>query len=354
MACRAMFPFPQLDPVTGSLTMAAMGILFHFLNMPSDLVAANNFMRTLFSELKHPTRSGRSRNTSLFHSLFFAIVTPFLTAVGFGVTGYYKVAAFCFAASWVMSALTAYVGLSVFAKKPRIIWTVLISIPAAGFFLLSYFWTCPTLTVSPSDARFTHVGELYEFRVENKSDRDTYMNSFMFYFDSAAYSAEDFDFQIGGDSLKPLGKQLDGVDYGVPDIFGVLGFLPDSSSRRFFLLNVYHLAPHESRQVSIELKQYRMSTNQIVALSSEVMSHTNKAVPITRDGIVVYVPALIKRPLALTSFLVCYIKQGAHIPCVVRPSTKPPLVVAPQCISLAVVSEKEEIPKKILAGKCEP
>jgi hypothetical protein len=267
-------------------------------------------------------------------------------------THYTAVAAlYCIAALFLV--VGTFIASDSFPWKPRIAYTASMAIVSVPFFMWLYIVSCPVLVISPSGATFKHVGELYEFRVENKSDHDTYMNSFMFYLDSEAYSAKDFDFQVTEDSLKPLGQQLDGVDYGVPDIFGVLGFLPDLENRRLFLLYVYHLAPQESRRVTMKLAKYQMSTNQTVRLSSEVMSHTDKAVPITKDGVVVYVPALIKRPLALTDFLVCYIKQGTHIPCAVRQSTKPPLVVTPQCISLAVVSEKE-LPKKILAGKCEP
>jgi len=329
------------------LPFAVMGALFHMLNNMEET-------KVFVAELRHPTPSGNQRNDWAFYGLVFFCGSIILAAVGYGMTGSYRVAALLFITSWLQATLAAWFGFAVFSKLARAVWTTLVSLLAAALLFFSYLFTCPTLTISPTSAKFSAVGELYSFRVENKSDRDTYMNSFVFYLDSEAYSANDFDFQIEPDSLKPLAQQLDGVDYGVPDIFGVLGFLPDLLSRRFFLVNVYHLAPHESRQVSIKLKQYEMSTNQIVPLSAEVMSYTEKQVPVTKDGIVVYVPALIKRRLALTNFLVCYLKQGTRIPCTVRPSNKAPLIVAPQCVSLAVVSEKEPIPQKILAGKCEP
>jgi len=268
------------------------------------------------------------------------------------VESHYSAVAVLYCIAALFLVFGTFVASDSFPWKARIAYTTGVAALSAPFFVWLYIVSCPVLAISPPEATFKHVGEQYEFRVENRSDHDTYMNSFMFYLDSGAYSAKDFDFQVAPDSLKPLGQQLDGVDYGVPDTFGVLGFLPDLESRRFFLLYVYHLAPRESRGVSIKLAQYEMSTNQTVHLSSEVMSRSDKPVPITKDGVVVYVPALIKRPIALTSFLVCYIKQGTHIPCVTRQSTKPALIVPPQCISLAVVSEQVGIPNKILAGKC--
>jgi len=338
--------------IVSFVVMCLAFIILGEMSFNVNSLAILGWLPAIVRQLLHHTKSGEKIRETPFYTFIALAVAAVLAELT--ITGNHVYAALCLFGAWLFTAIAAVFGFSVLSKIPRIAYTAITWSASAVVFLWLYFVTCPTLIVSPPDVTFNHVGELYSFRVENKSDHDTYMNSFVFYLDSSAYSTDDFDIQVAQDSLKPLAQQLDGVDYGVPDIFGEIGFVPESTSRHFFLLHVYHLAPHETRQLSIKLKQHEISTNQTVNLSSEVMSSSNKAVPVTKDGIVVYVPALITRRLALTGFLICYLKEGAHIPCDMRRSTKPPLVIPVGCISLAVVSEREQIPNKILAGKCDP
>jgi len=334
------------NPWVAALPFLLMGTAgFAFDNMQAAM--------GLLSEMRHPHSRKREHANHVYALLSFG-GAALLAGIGFGVSGNYQIAAWCFVGAWLFSTISGYMGCSIFSRKARVAWSTVISIVGALLLYWFYLWLCPVLKISPSGARFNALGESYSFRVENKSDHDTYMNSFIFLLDSSAYSTKDFDFQVAKDSLKPLDQQLDGVYYGVPDTFGETGFLPESKDTHFFLFYVYHLLPHESRQVSIKRRQYEASTDQKVEVSSEVLSFTDKAVPTTKDGIVVYVPALITRPLAITGFLICYFKDGTYIPCEMRPSQKGPMIIPKGCISLAVVSEVQPIPQKILAGKCEP
>jgi hypothetical protein len=338
-------PF-HASQITGSAVLVFTGVLFHVLNdRPIDI-------ETLISELKHPTSSGKEFNQTAFFTFVCLAVGALIAAITFAVTGVYKFAAIGYIATWMLATVAVWIRCSVFAKVVRLIWTMIAAVMIGVVCVLLYFLTCPTLKISPSTAKFSAVGELYTFRVENKSDSDTYMNSFLFYLESSSYSTADFDFQVLKDSRKPLGQQPDGVTLEVPDVFGEFGSLPESSSTHVFLLYVYHLRPHEFREVSIRLKQYEISTNQSIPVSSEVMSYTENIVPVSRDGVSVYVPALITKSFDLTGFLVCY-ATGADRACRIFPAEK--TVRLPEgCMSLAAISEKEKIPDKILPGKCEP
>jgi hypothetical protein len=331
------------------LVFALMGVFFHALNNMEEA-------KSLAREMLHPARK-KPNNPNLFYALAGTCAASFLAGVGSGVNGNYQLAAWCFTGAWFFATVAVIVGGSIFSQRARVAWSLIAAIVFAIIFSVLYLVVCPTLRISPSNAKFLSVGELYSFRIENKSDHDVYMSSSLFYLDSAAYNTSDFDFQVEQDSLKPLAQQLDGVDYGVPDIFGVSGFVPQSEDRHFFLFYIYHLGPRESRSVTIRLKQHKLSTNQTINVSTEVMSYSDKAVPVTKDSIansvVVYVPALIKRPLAISGFLRCYIKQDVHIPCENLPAARGAVGVPEGCMSFAVVSQRQTIPQKILPGKCE-
>lgn len=331
--------------VAGALMLAIIGAVSHLLTDEHD----RSFTLEMFFEMWRPRRK-KPINSNLFYCLVGLAFGASLTGLAFGANGNYQIASWCFTGAWLIATLSSFVGCSIFSRRARIAWTVITCFVFGVAFLAAYMEVCPTLKISPSNVTFSAVGDLYTFRVENKSESDTYMNSFLFYLESSAYSTADFDFQILGDSRKPLGQQPDGVTLSVPDMFGAFGSSPESSSTHIFFLYAYHLKPHEFRELSVKLQQHEVSTNQAIPFSSKVMSYTKNTVPVSRDGISVYVPALMTESFDLSGFLVCYAKE-ANRPCRMLPSTN--VVRVPEgCMSLAAISEKEQIPGKILPGKC--
>jgi len=317
--------------------------------MPTDFAWSE-----LAAEMANPNREWKTVNRTSFYTFFGLVFAPLFSAIGFGVYGNYQPAQWCFGASWLFTTIAALIGFSGFSRRARFIWSAVVSLVSGILFLVLYFVVCPTLTISPSSATFSTIGQLYTFRVENRSDHDTYMNSFVFYFDSSAYSEKDFDFQISEGSLKPLAQQLDGVYWELPDMAAEVGFVPESSNTHFFLLHVYRLKAHESREFSIRWQHYEISTVQTVDVTSEVMSHSDKPVPVDKYGGSVYVPALITRPLNVTGFLICYFKDKQRVPCDVQPIHLGVSKLPIGCVWLAALSERETVANASLPGKCDP
>jgi hypothetical protein len=146
------------------------------------------------------------------------------------------------------------------------------------------------------------------------SDRDQYMASFIFEITSLAYSVNDFTFTIPPDSVKPLDQQPVQTDRNA-DIFGLFG--PWSDSHHYFLLYVYHFAPHESREVTIALDQHVMSTERGFQILTKIMSYSRNPIPISKNDDYVLVPIHLDRTLTVTNFLPCFV--NGNPPCYTHP-----------------------------------
>jgi hypothetical protein len=201
---------------------------------------------------------------------------------------------------------------------------------------------------------FKTLGQLFPFRLENRSEDDTYMNAFIFHVDSEVYSTSDFDFQISPESLKPLKQQSTNTQSQIPDMFVLYGVMPQSPSDHFFLLYVYRLAPHESRDITIRLVQHVISTIRDVDVSSEIMSPYRNAVPVNKHDDVVFVPLLVKKPLLVSGFLTCLIDKNSALPCSAHPAIEGQITIPKGCWYIAVRANAA-LPSQIEPiANCEP
>jgi len=111
-----------------------------------------------------------------------------------------------------------------------------------------------SLNVSPSNVRFAsavpamYSGQTYSFRFTNRSDKDLYTSQLKFRVHSQTLSGKDFLINIPAASRKAYGKGGIGTQH-FADIQGLL--CRDSLQRSLFSIYVFHLAPHESREITI-------------------------------------------------------------------------------------------------------
>jgi hypothetical protein len=291
---------PMLSPdhgqIIGSSVLLGMGILFHLLNdMPLD-----------FSMAKFMERSGLGYKSGLFLAVFAGALPTFLLAgLGCAVSGFYKAAAFCFTGASLCATISAFVRFRVFLGFFRALYTLVASLLIGVIMLWTYSYTCPDFKISPNVAIFeTWAGQSYKFRITDMSENDIYMASFIFEITSHAYSVTDFTFSIPPESVKALDQQPAESDRKAADIFGLFGRWPSSHS--FFLLYVYHFAPHESREVTITLLQHLPSTEREFEVRASPMFYSHNAVPISKINDFVMVPIGIDRDLTFTEFLPCW------------------------------------------------
>jgi hypothetical protein len=122
-------------------------------------------------------------------------------------------------------------------------------IAAFGWVLWPY-----SLNVKPSNVMFVNTapamfsGQTYSFRFTNRSDEDLYAPQLKFRIHSQRLSGKDFVINIPTASRKAYGDRRIGAQH-FADIQGVL--CHDSYQRPVFSIFVFHLAPHESREITI-------------------------------------------------------------------------------------------------------
>lgn len=281
------------------------------------------------------------------------VLAAMLAAGGFAVIGQYKYAALCFLCAWIFTILSAAIGFSVFSARARAFWTTCSTIFSFLLFMGCYFLSCPTLTVAPTSAEFSLSGQEYDFRVTNKSADDTYLNSFLFRMDSDVYAISDFEFQVPQESLHPL-EQNAGSTGAIPDVFGAFGYFPPSVSDQFFLFYIYHLAPQESRHLRIRLKKRAFSTKPNVEISTEIMSYSRKAVPVSTDSSssIAVVPAVLTHYLRIEGLFACLASNPPQ-KCDSRPAA-PQVTVPPGCFYFAGVYPGIFTTQKLDTATCEP
>ena len=123
---------------------------------------------------------------------------------------------------------------------------VAVGTAAFGWILWPY-----SLNVSPTNVRFANggaAGRTYSFRFTNRSDKDLYASQLKFRIHSRTLSGKDFLINIPAASRKAYGEGVVGAQR-FADIQGLL--CHDSYRRPVFSIFVFHLAPHESREITI-------------------------------------------------------------------------------------------------------
>ena len=117
---------------------------------------------------------------------------------------------------------------------------------AFGWILWPY-----SLNVSPTNVRFANkgaVGQTYSFRFTNRSNKDLYASQLKFRIHSQTLSGKDFLINIPAASRKAYGESV----VGAKPFANIQGFLcRDSYQRPVFSIFVFHLSPHESREITI-------------------------------------------------------------------------------------------------------
>jgi hypothetical protein len=123
---------------------------------------------------------------------------------------------------------------------------VAVGIAAFGWTLWPY-----SLNVSPTNVRFADkdaAGQTYSFRFTNRSDKDLYASQLKFRIHSQTLSGMDFLINIPNASRKAYGEGGVGARR-FADLQGLL--CHDSYQRPVFSIFAFHLAPHESREITI-------------------------------------------------------------------------------------------------------
>jgi hypothetical protein len=122
---------------------------------------------------------------------------------------------------------------------------IAVGIAAFGWILWPY-----SLNVNPTNVRFPNgdaAGKTYSFRFTNRSDKDLYASQLKLRIHSRALSGKDFLINIPTASRKAYKGVVGAQRFA--DIQGLL--CHDSRQRPLFSIFVLHLAPHESREITI-------------------------------------------------------------------------------------------------------
>ena len=123
---------------------------------------------------------------------------------------------------------------------------VAVGTAAFGWILWPY-----SLNVSPTNVRFANgsaAGQTYSFRFTNRSDKDLFASQLKFRIHSRTLFGKDFLLNIPVASRKAYCKGGIGTQH-FADIQGLL--CRDSYQRPVFSIFVFHLAPRESREITI-------------------------------------------------------------------------------------------------------
>jgi hypothetical protein len=92
------------------------------------------------------------------------------------------------------------------------------------------------------------MSDQVETKTANRSDKDLYASQLKFRIHSRTLSGKDFPLNIPTASRKAYGEGV----VGAPRFADIQGFLCHDSYRRpVFSIFVFHLAPHESREITI-------------------------------------------------------------------------------------------------------
>jgi len=129
--------------------------------------------------------------------------------------------------------------------------SVVLCFDAAGIAALGWIFWPYSLNISPTNVRFASTapaGQTYSFRFSNRSGKDLYASQLKFRVHSQMLSGKDFLIDIAPASRKAYGAGGAGAQ-PFADIQGLL--CHDSFQRSLFSIYVSHLAPHESRAITI-------------------------------------------------------------------------------------------------------
>ena len=128
---------------------------------------------------------------------------------------------------------------------------VVLCFDAAGIAALGCIFWPYSLNINPTNVRFASTipaGQTYSFRFSNRSDKDLYVSQLKFRVHSQMLSGKDFLIDISPASR----KRYRAVDTGSQRFADIQGLLcHDSFQRSLFSIYVSHLAPHESRDITI-------------------------------------------------------------------------------------------------------
>jgi len=121
--------------------------------------------------------------------------------------------------------------------------------------------------------------ETYTFRLINKSDDDIYLAQFKFRVENHKISGRDFTMNIPPSSRKAF------AEHGSAKKFtDTVGFLcRDADNLPIFSLTVFHLLPHESREVTITAKR---AENATMLASTGFVSTNPEPLNVTDNGAV--------------------------------------------------------------------
>jgi hypothetical protein len=236
------------------------------------------------------------------------------------MTGNYAVVRWAFIFTIVSGAITAYVFLVIISKIARFAWTAVTCLILSLLLLILYENLCPTFLIEPSILSF-NSNDLYLLRVTNKTDGDEYANAFIINVDSHLYTAGNFDLRVERQFLKPLAPQSTDLRQRVSDTFGVSGLLNDPPGDAFLIYYVYHLAPHESREINLKFNGV-IAKNAPAKISMDVMSYSDVPVPISQKDDVVMVPVRIKKNMTVDREFHCSLQGDDSNLCMFQPIPK--------------------------------
>jgi hypothetical protein len=272
----------MFDPcqITGCLLFVVMGIVFHVLHqMPFRMPVRRRIDRLLRKIAWMFPRSGEPPRHGFF---FFLFSIPFgLFAVGVEMTSRYVIVQWMFALTTVTSAITAYVFFVILTPFARKFWTAVIAVVVGLGLLYLYRYLCPTITIRPTKAVFgsisktTDLSQAHRFRIQNKTDSDIYSITFYLRVESPSLAIKDFKFDVPKTSQQPADESTAlGRKFG--DIGGV--DCTDSKNRPVFVRVITHLAPGESREVTLtRINSYAESVPPSVTLPSHIAAPDNSS-----------------------------------------------------------------------------
>jgi hypothetical protein len=328
---------PDLSQIIGSIVLAAIAFVFHVLGNTPVKTRTSKFAR-LFPRSVKPPRSG-------LLSLFFSIPIVFFIW-GTETTSSHPLVRIAFVLTWISGVIMVWISLIILSSVARKVWTAMSGVVLSVLLIGIYFYLCPTLTIAPSEVSFRASQQLYIFRIANRVDGDTYANAFIFQLVSDdLHSARDLDLEIKQAFLRPLEQQSSDLAQVFADTFAVTGLSGDTQSDPVLVLYIYHLGPHESREISLQFNGF-IPTNAPLKVTARMMSYTDKATPINKTENIVTVPIGIREPMTIDRMFHCDLgASGSNKPatCVFN-TMKNPGVLPKGCFYLAFVTRNELSP----------
>jgi hypothetical protein len=235
--------------------------------------------------------------------IFFSSVALALVLLGISMIANHRVVLLAFGFTGFFGTMAAWVFFDVLTSRARKLWTY------AAFFILmtvlfaAYVDLCPNLVVRPEHEVFTSSDDLYLFTVTNPTDTDLYANAFIFHLEPDDDSFSDFELRVEPRFLRPLEQQSKESTEKVSDIFGFSG--EDSLSHPILILYIYHLPPHDSREIGMKFNGYT-APNILARVRVTLMSYSDSPLPISKkEGDIVALPIGLEQPLEVDGIFHC-------------------------------------------------